>query len=115
MPAASSAVAVAACANTASGAGTGSVKAPPAVADVVPMLLPSTNTVTVLFASAVPVTVGCALKMVPLGALTTGAAGATVSLVAVALAVAMLLDISVCVATMATEPSANAVKFAAAV
>ena len=85
LPAASVAVALTVCDPSASAVGGVKLQVPEALATVVPTTTPSTITVTVLPASAVPVYVGVlSLVVEPLaGVSTTGAAGGVVSTVKV--------------------------------
>jgi hypothetical protein len=82
LPAASVALAVVECMPGVSGWVTGQLKVPCAVAVTSHTTWPSTRTVTVLEASAVPVMVGVGLVCWPeVGLVMTGSAGATVSMV----------------------------------
>ena len=86
-PAASVAVADAVCAPAASGVVGVKLQAPVPSAVAVPTDAPSTSTVTVEFASAVPEMAGCAEVYAPwAGAVTTGAAGGVMSIVKVLVA-----------------------------
>ena len=98
-----------------SGSGNAKPQAPPASAEVVPAVAPSSTTVIVLSASAVPVTVGWALATVPMGAVITGGAGAVESFVMDVLALALLPAASRCVPLTVSVPSAIALRSTVAV
>jgi hypothetical protein len=81
LPAASVAVALAVCAPCASGAATVKLQVPEGLAVTVPAFAPSSFTLTVLLASAVPEMTGVGVLTKAAGPMSTGAAGATVSTV----------------------------------
>src|SRR5207253_3120019 len=87
-PTASVARARTVCMPSPSGLGGVNVQLPTASAVVVPAATPSRKTVTVLLASAVPLTNGCMLFVLPpfTGVITTGAGGGVVSITQVKLA-----------------------------
>jgi hypothetical protein len=113
LPTASVAVAFTVCEPSARGVGTTSVQFPdPSAVAVVPSGVPSMLTVTVLFASAVPETVGVLSFVVDpfAGVTTTGAGGGVVSIVNGTSAVAgPVVPATVCVALTVCDPSARGV------